>query len=73
MVEFSYNYIQEDRLDGVNKSNTGESVLYISPGIKWTISSLIIEALAQIPITQKQNGNMLKRDTTARLGFRYMF
>lgn len=73
VLEFSYKHIKEDSLNGTNEPNTGESVVYISPGLKWTISSTIIEGLVQIPVYQNQNGDQLKRDTTWLLGFRYMF
>ena len=73
VVEFSYRHIKEDSLNGTKETNTGESVLYVSPGLKWTISSTIIEGLAQIPVSQNQKGEQLERDITLLLGFRYMF
>lgn len=73
VVEFSYRHIKEDSISGAPEANTGESVLYVSPGIKWTMSSTIVEGLAQIPVSQNQKGNQLKRDITLILGLRYMF
>ncbi len=73
VVEFSYRHIEEDSLYGTNEANTGESVLYVSPGVKWTISSTIIEGLVQIPVSQNQKGDQLERDITLLFGFRYMF
>ena len=73
MFELSYKNISPEQLDSSNVSNTGESVLYLSPGIKFTRSSFILEALAQIPVWQEQEGSQLKRDTGVIFGARFMF
>lgn len=73
VLELSYKNISPDRLKGHNVSDTGESVFYLSPGIKFTKSSFILEALAQIPVWQEQEGSQLKRDTGIIIGMRFMF
>ncbi len=73
VLELSYKNISSDRLQGYNVSNTGESVLYLSPGIKFTKSSFILEALAQIPVRQEQEGFQLKRSISIIVGTRFMF
>ncbi|MHC4191749.1 MAG: transporter [Planctomycetota bacterium] len=73
VLELSYKNISPDRLYGRDVSNTGESVLYLSPGIKFTISSFILEALIQIPAWQDQKGSQLKRGTGIIVGTRFMF
>jgi hypothetical protein len=69
VLEFSHKQTGKDS----KGANTEESLLYISPGIKWTISSTIIEGLVQIPISQNKKGAKLKRDTSLLFGFRHMF
>lgn len=73
VVELSYKNIRPDRLSGHSVSNTGESVLYVSPGIKLTVSSFILEVLLKIPVDQTQNGSLLERGTGLIVGMRYMF
>ena len=73
VFEVSYRDISSDRLNGRDIENTGESILYISPGIKFTRSSLILEALLQIPVVQNRNGNQIERNATWLFGLRYMF
>lgn len=73
VLEVSYRDVSPDRLNGNIVSNTGESVLYLSPGMKFTKSSLILEVLAQIPVQQDQRGTQLERGTNFLLGMRYMF
>ncbi len=73
VLELSYKKISSDQLDGNNIANTGESVLFLSPGVKYTRSSLILEALIQFPVSQDQEGSQLKRGTGGLIGLRYMF
>jgi hypothetical protein len=73
VLEVSYRVISSNRLNGRDLENTGESILYISPGIKFTSLSLVLEALVQIPVAQKRNGNQIKRNSTLLFGLRYMF
>jgi hypothetical protein len=73
VLELSYKNIGSDRLHSDDVPNTGESVLYLSPGIKYTLSSFILEALLQIPVWQDQKGSQLERDMTVIFGARYMF
>jgi hypothetical protein len=73
VLEISYKNITRDRLDNRTVKNTGETILYFSPGLKFTKSSLILEALAQIPVWQDQEGSQLERSTTILAGMRFMF
>ncbi|MHC4693053.1 MAG: transporter [Planctomycetota bacterium] len=73
VLELSYKNIGADRLHSDDVENTGESVFYVSPGIKYTMSSFILEALLQIPVWQDQKGSQLERDMTVIFGARYMF
>jgi hypothetical protein len=73
VLEVSYINIQSDELSGHDAPNTGESVVYVSPGAKLTLSSFILEALLQFPVWQDQDGSQLERDTALLVGVRYMF
>jgi hypothetical protein len=73
VLELSYKHISSDRLNDNKVINTGESVFYISPGLKFTKSSFILEALVQIPTWQDQNGSQTKRGVGYIVGTRFMF
>lgn len=73
VIELSYKNISPDRLKGHNVSDTGESVFYLSPGIKFTKSDFILEALAQVPVWPEQEGSPLKQGTGVLVGIRFMF
>ena len=72
VFESSYQKILSDNLDGAEIENTGESVLLLSPGLKITRSSFIIEGLIQFPVWQKQTGVQTERDTGFLIGIRWM-
>jgi hypothetical protein len=73
VLEASYRDISFDRTGGVDIENTGRSILFVSPGIKFISTSFVLEALVQIPVSQKLNGNQLERNPTLLLGLRYLF
>ena len=73
VLEFNYYHIRVDKLDGHDISNTGETVMHLSSGIKFTTSSLILEALLQNPIRQLQKGYQLERDVGIIVGSRFLF
>lgn len=73
VIELSYKEIEKDKFDGTPVSSTGESVLYVSPGIKFAKSSFVLEALIQIPVWQEQDGLQLERGFGSIVGVRYLF
>ena len=73
VLEFSYLNIAPDRRNGRNLSNTGENVVYVSPGLKFTRESFIIEALLQIPVWQDQKGSLPERGIGVIVGTRFLF
>ncbi|NIN00836.1 MAG: hypothetical protein GTO24_22965 [candidate division Zixibacteria bacterium] len=73
VFELSYKDVGPDRLNGQKKPNTGESVFYLSPGFKCSMSWLILEALAQIPVWQQRRGSQLERNVGLLVGSRLMF
>ncbi len=73
VVEFNYMHTYPDRLSGHNVSNTGESLFFVSPGLKFTKSSFILEVLLQFPVYQDQEGVQLKQGTRLIVGTRIIF
>ena len=73
VLEFNYEHTLPNRLSGHDVSNTGESLSFVSPGIKFTKSSFILEALLQLPVWQDQEGSQLKQGTRLIVGTRVMF
>ncbi|MHC4343872.1 MAG: transporter, partial [Planctomycetota bacterium] len=73
VVELTYLNIAANRRNGHNLDNSGEDVIYVSPGMKATIQSFIIEGLLQIPVWQDQKGNQLERGVRIIVGTRVMF
>lgn len=73
VLEASYRRILPSSANGTDMPDTGESVIYVSPGIKFTMSALILEALAQIPVWQHHEGRQLERGITLIAGARLMF
>ncbi len=73
VLELNFNHISVDRLDGHDVSNTGETFMHLSPGIKFTTSSLILEILLQNPVWQRQKGSQLKRNVGIIVGSRILF
>ena len=73
VLEFNYKQLLSDRLSGRNVSNTGESLFFVSPGLKFTKSSFFMEALLQFPVWQDQEGSQLKQGTRVIVGTRFMF
>ena len=72
VIEMSFIKTFQDNLDG-QFVESEESVLFLSPGFKLTMSSFIFEVLYRHALTQKQNGMMLTRGPFALVGMRYMF
>lgn len=73
VLEFSYKHVLPDRSEDRYTPNTGETVIHLSPGVKFTRSSFILEVLAQIPVWQEQEGSQLERDAGMLVGTRFMF
>lgn len=73
VLELSYRNIAPDRRDDRNLPNTGENIIYLSPGLKFTMETFIIEALLQFPIWQDQKGTLLERGVGIIVGTRFLF
>ncbi len=72
VIEFSYLKLSSDSKDGNAIANTGESVILLSPGLKVTLSSIILESLLQFPLWQNQLGLQTERAPSFLIGIRIM-
>jgi hypothetical protein len=72
VVELSYLKVLPNRVDGADAANSGEEVLYLSPGVKLTTTMLIFEMLVRLPAWQSQEGMQLERDAMLLAGMRVL-
>jgi hypothetical protein len=73
VLELNYKHLSNDDLSGRSVSNTGESLFFVSPGLKFTKSSIILEALVQFPVWQDQEGSQLEQGIRYIVGARFLF
>ncbi len=73
VVELAFAKTMPDNTNNIDNPYTGEYVIYLSPGAKYALNYMIIEALAQIPISQEQDGMQMRRDFGFIFGIRYLF
>lgn len=73
VVEFTYRNSTEIEINGIKDTDSGESIVQLSPGLKFTHNSTILEFLINIPAWQKQNGSQPEWKLTGLFGIRYMF
>jgi hypothetical protein len=70
VLELNYRYSMANQSEGRDVGGDG-SIFFISPGLKFTYDSFILEALIQNPVNQTyQNSEQNRRGL---IGFRYMF
>lgn len=55
--ELNGTYEERDKVDSVEQVSTGGQHLYLSSGIQWVTTSLVLEGLYQIPIVNQLNGD----------------
>ena len=72
VLEFNFLVNRRDRPTAVEMDDA-ESVVFLSPGFKYTYSSTILESLIQVPIWQKIPITSLEKDVRWRVGLRFMF
>lgn len=58
-LDFELNgaYEEHDKVGSTEQASTGGQHLYLSSGIQWVTTSLVLEALYQIPISNRLNGD----------------
>lgn len=73
VLELNYRITSADTIKGKKLPHTGGSYLFVSPGLKFTRSSLILEMLVPVVVHEAPRGKQLKYKFGALLGVRYMF
>jgi hypothetical protein len=72
VLERNYMHVFPDKLNDQEQINSGETVVFLSPGFKLTTTKIVFEALLQPIFSQRQNGMQLKRNTGIILGLRFL-
>ncbi len=73
VLEVSYLKVWPHQIDGRDTIDTGERVLYLSPGAKLSTSSIIVEGLVRIPVSNDLDGIQLERNVEGLFGVRFLF
>lgn len=73
VLELNYEDKKAVQKDGASVEDTGGSVLYVSPGLKYTTSMLIVEGLVRIPATWSLNGTQPDPGPGLLFGIRLLF
>jgi hypothetical protein len=63
----------QNRVSGVDDSNSGGFTWYVTPGLQYISERSVIEGAFEIPVVQRLNGSALKNDFVAILSFRQSF
>jgi len=72
VLELTGSVSRNDQMPGQAEQNN-EVLMLLSPGLKWTYSSLILEFLVQIPILQDLPEGSMEHSPRGLVGMRYMF
>lgn len=56
-IELNGAYEERDKVGSIEQASTGGQRLYLSSGIQWVTTSLVLEGLYQIPIVNQLNGD----------------
>jgi hypothetical protein len=73
VLELKFINTKTDVINDNNLKNNGESVLFLAPGFKITISSIIFESLVLFPVWQEQEKNKMQFNIMGLIGIRYMY
>ncbi len=73
VLELSFSRVMPDASNGIEITDTGERLFYISPGAKLSTSSVIGETLIRIPVWQNQVGVQLEKEIGFIAGIRLLF
>jgi hypothetical protein len=73
VLELNFEDARAARLDEDDVENTGGTVLHISPGVKYTTPSVILEALVRLPASWDLNGMQPDPGLGVLLGVRLLF
>lgn len=72
VLEVNFIHVFRNNINGQRQPNSGETVYFLSPGFKLTTQYIVLEALLQPPVSQKQNGMQLERKTGILIGLRFL-
>jgi hypothetical protein len=73
VLELNWLSVQPDELAGEDLPDSGEDVLSLAPGLKFTMGDVIVEGLVRIPVYQEQRGMQTEVGAMYLLGVRRMF
>jgi len=69
VLEFNFTH----EVNYSDRVTTGPEILFISPGMSFIHSSLVLEGLIQFPVYQKTDNHLMNQKAKLILGIRYMF
>ncbi len=72
VLELNFAMASSSEMDGAELANTGESHLYLSPGLQLITRWVILETLVQLPVWQTQTGMQPARDFGVLGGIRLL-
>ncbi len=74
VLELNGEHVRRSRLNGVQLSDTGGNLLFLSPGIEFIASNrLVLEFSSPIPVGRDLNGSQMKPTSSFIIGFRWLF
>lgn len=73
VIEANVSYLDEDRIFGVEDSNSGGVVVSVTPGVQYAAKRWIAEAAVRIPVAAGLNGNALTPDYSVIASLRVNF
>ena len=73
VLELNGRWAAHTRRDGSRVRDSGGQVLFLSPGLQYVTSRLIVEASLQLPVSQSLNGDQVETDFVGVLSVRVPF
>ena len=73
VLELNGRWAGRTRRDGSTVRDSGGQVLFLSPGLQYVTSRLIVEASLQLPVSQSLNGDQVETDFVGVLSIRVPF
>lgn len=72
VIEINFVRVFPNKINGQEQTNSGETIYFLSPGLKITTPYYAFEVLLQPVMSQKQNGMQMERKTGIILGIRFL-
>ena len=69
------NLVHRDRneMNGNEDANSGDTTVFLSPGLQYVTKRWIVEGVVQLPVVQNLRGTALENDYVVRAGVRFNF